>query len=89
MCFIGFNSMPNLVVILFNLLYPVFIMEFNCKGCVIKRECVKTQAIEDRRVFTGNSRLSIPQNDAYALHMTGMRRVRIDGDNCVLRVARE
>ena len=64
-------------------------MEFNCKGCVIERKCVKTQAIEDRRVFTGNSRLSIPQNDAYALHMTGMQRVRIDGDNCVLRVARE
>ena len=64
-------------------------MEFNCKGCVIERKCVKTQAIEDRRVFTGSSRLSILQNDVYALHMTGMRRVRIDGDNCVLRVARE
>ena len=32
-------------------------MGFNCKGCVIKRECVKTQAIEDRRVFAGISRL--------------------------------
>ena len=47
MCFVGFNSVPNLIVTLFNLLYPVFIVEFDCKGCVIERECVKTQAIED------------------------------------------
>ena len=81
--------MPNFIVILFNLLYLVFIVGFNCKGCVIKREYVKTQAIKDRRVFTRSSRLSIPRNDAYALHMTGMQRVRTNGDNCVSRVARE
>ena len=63
-------------------------MGFNCKGCVIERESVKTQAIEDRRVFAGSSRLSIPRNDVCAMHMTGMRRVRIDGDSCVSRVAR-
>ena len=80
--------MPNLIVILFNLLCSVFIVGFNYKGCVIERECVKTQAIEDRRVFVGSSRLSIPRNDACALHMIGMRRVRINGDNCVSRVAR-
>ena len=39
--------MPNLIVILFNLLYLVFIVGFDCKGCVIERVCVKTQAIED------------------------------------------
>ena len=72
MCFVGFNSVPNLIVILFNLLYPVFIVGFDCKGCVIERECVKTQLIEDRRVFAGSSRLSIPRNDACALYMTGM-----------------
>ena len=83
MCFVGFKSVPNLIVTLFNLLYPVCIVGFNCKGCVIERECVKTQAIEDRRVFAGISRLSIPRNDACALHMTRMRRVRIDGDSCV------
>ena len=60
MCFVGFNSVPNLIVILFNLLYPVFIVGFNCKECVIERESVKTQALEDRRVFTGSSQLSIP-----------------------------
>ena len=47
MCFVGFNSVLNLIVILFNLLYSVFIVGFNCKGHVIERECVKTQAIED------------------------------------------
>ena len=56
--------------------------------CDRERECVKTQAIEDRRVFVGISRLSIPRNNAYALHMTGIRKVRIDGDSCVSRVAR-
>ena len=63
-------------------------MGFNCKGCVIERESVKTQAIEDRRVFAGSSRLSIPRNDVCAMHMTGMRKVRTDGDSCVSRVAR-
>ena len=64
--------MPNLIVISFNLLYPVFIVGFNCKGCVIERESVKSQASEDKRIFAGSSRLSIPRNDACALHMTGM-----------------
>ena len=88
MCFVGFNFMPNLVVILFNLLYPVFIVGFNCKGCVIERESVKTQAIENRIVFTSSSWLSISWNDARALHMTAMQRVRTNGDSCVSRVAR-
>ena len=47
MCFVGFNSVPNLIVNLFNLLYPVFVVGFNCKGFVIERVCVKTQVIED------------------------------------------
>ena len=55
MFFVGFNSVPNLIVILFNLLYPIFIVGLYCKGCVIEREYVKTQAIEDRRVFVGSS----------------------------------
>ena len=72
MCFVGFNSMTNFIVILFNRLYLVFIVGFNCKGCVIERECVKTQAIEDIRVFAGSSQLSVSRNNACALHMTGM-----------------
>ena len=47
MQFVGFYSVPNLIVILFNLLYPVFIVGFDCKGCVIERVCVKTEAVED------------------------------------------
>ena len=70
LCWLLFHA--KLIVILFNLLYPVFIMGFDCKGCVIEREGVKTQAIEARRFFAGSSRLSIPRSEAYALHMNGM-----------------
>ena len=69
MCFVGFNFVPNLIVILFNLLYPVFIVGFDCKVCVIKKENVKTQTIEDWRVFAGILRLSIPRSDSCDLHM--------------------
>ena len=60
MYFVGFYSMPNLIVIIFILLYPVFIVGFDCKGCVLERESVKTQAIEARRVLVGISQLSFP-----------------------------
>ena len=55
MLFVGFYSVPNLIVILFNLMYSVFVVGIYCKGCVIVRESVKTQAIEARRVFVGIS----------------------------------
>ena len=80
--------MSNLIVILFNLMYPIFVVGIYYKSCVIVRESVKTQAIEVRRVFAGISQLSIPRKDACALHMTGMRRVSIDGDSCVSQVFR-
>ena len=86
MVFVSFYSVSNLIIILFNLMYPEFVVGIYCKGCVIVRKSVKTQAIEDWRVFVGISWLSIPQKEACALHMTGMRRVRPDGDSCVLRV---
>ena len=60
MLFVGFYSVSNFIVILFNLMYPVFVVGIYCKGCVIVRESVKTQAIEARRVFVDISRLSIP-----------------------------
>ena len=47
LCFFGLYSVPNLIVMLFNILYPVFIVGFHCKACVLERECVKTQATED------------------------------------------
>ena len=34
LCFVGLYSVPNLIVMLFNLLYLVFIVGFHCKGCV-------------------------------------------------------
>ena len=75
--------MLNLIVIIFNLVYPVFIVGCDCKGCVLEKESVKTQAIEARRLLIGVSRLIFPRSEACALHMTGMRRVCIDGDSCV------
>ena len=51
MYFVGFNSVPNFIVILFNLLYPVFVVGFYCKGCVIEREYVKIE--EFSRVARG------------------------------------
>ena len=71
--------MPNLIVIMFNLLYPVFHVGFICRGCVREREgvCEDSRQIEDCSVFAGSSRVSILQSDGCALHMTGMQIVRI------------
>ena len=55
---VDFYSVPNLIVILFNLMYPVFVVGIYCKGCMIVRESMKTQAIEAKKVFAGISRLS-------------------------------
>ena len=61
---VGFYSESNLIVIVFNLLYFIFNLGFDCKGCVRERErereCVKTQVIEVRRFLADSSRLSIP-----------------------------
>ena len=88
MLFVSFYSVPNLIVILFNLLYPVFVVRFVCKGCMLERESMKIQAIEARRFLASSSRLSIPRSEAYALHMTGIRSVSTNGDSYVSRVAR-
>ena len=77
MCFVGFYSVPNLIIIMFNLLYPVFHVGFICKGCVWERESVwRLKALKTKHHFVGSSWVSIPQSDACALHMTEMRRVR-------------
>ena len=47
----------------------------------------RLKQIEYWRVFVSNSWLSIPRNDACALYMTKMQRVRIDGNSCASRVA--
>ena len=85
---VGFYSVPNLIVIIFNILYPVFIVGFDCKGCVIERKC-ETQTIEARRFLAGSSWLSISRSEACVLHMTRMQRVSIDGDSYISQVACE
>ena len=40
--------MLNLIVILFNLMYPIFVVGIYCKGCVIVRESVKTKHLARR-----------------------------------------
>ena len=37
-CWLSFHAKFDCM--LFNLLYPVFIVEFHCKGCVLERESV-------------------------------------------------
>ena len=88
MYFVGFYSVSNLIVIIFNLLYPIFIVGLDCKGCVLERKSVKIQAIEGRRVLASSSWLNIPRSEACALHMTGMRRVCTNGDSYVSQVSR-
>ena len=51
MYFVDFNFVPNLIVIMFNLLYPVFHVGFICKGCVWERKSVKTQGKLKIEVF--------------------------------------
>ena len=47
LCFVGLYSIPNLIVMFFNLLYPVCIVGFHCKCCVLERESMNTQATKD------------------------------------------
>ena len=75
MCFIGFNSVPNLIVILFNLLYHVFIVGFDCKGCVIERkyEDSSNWRLENFREYLTTKH---PAKWLMWLAHAGMRRVR-------------
>ena len=50
--FIGFYSMPKLIVIMFNLMYPVFLMSFLFVRVLCERECVKTQGKLKTKVFS-------------------------------------
>ena len=54
--------MSNLIVILFNLMYPVFYVGFPCKGCVCERVCERvcedSRQSEEQEVFAGSSQRS-------------------------------
>ena len=58
-------------------MYLVFYVGFICKGCVRERVCEDSRQLKTKAVFAGSSRVGFPRSEACALHMTGMRRVRI------------
>ena len=68
-CFVGFYSVPNLIVIIFNLLYPVCIVWFNCKGYVIERVVWRLKHLKTEEDFASISWLSIPWSISCALHV--------------------
>ena len=68
-CFVGFYSVPNLIVIIFNLLYHVCIVGFHCKGCVIERVVWRLKHLKIEEGFVGISRLSILRSISCALHV--------------------
>ena len=68
-CFVGFYSVPNLIVIIFNLLYPVCIMGFHCKGYMIEGVVWRLKHLKIEEDFADISRLSIPRSILCALHV--------------------
>ena len=61
---------------MFNLIYPVFYMGFICKGCVRESVCEDSRQLKTKAIFASSSQVSFPRNDACAIHMTGLQRVR-------------
>ena len=59
--------MPNLIVILFNLMYPVFYVRFHCMGCVWERVWRLKTTLKIKGVFAGSSREDFPQSEAMCL----------------------
>ena len=62
---------------MFNLMYPVFYVGFIYKGCVWERVCENSRQLKTKAIFAGSSRVSFLRSEACALHMIGMRRIRI------------
>ena len=68
-CFVGFYSMSNLIVIIFNLLYPICIVGFHCMGCVIERVVWRLKHLKTEEDFIGILRLNIPWSISCVLHV--------------------
>ena len=68
-CFVGLYSVPNLIVIIFNLLYPVCIVGFHCKGYVIERVVWRLKHLKTEEDFAGILRLSIPRSISCVVHV--------------------
>ena len=47
--------MSNLIVIVFNLMYPIFYLGFICKGCVREKVCEDSRQLKTKVVFAGSS----------------------------------
>ena len=48
---------------------------------VCEREYEDSRQLKTKEVFTGNSRVAFLRSEACAQHMTGMRRIMIDGES--------
>ena len=48
---------------------------------VCERECEDSRQSEEQEVFAGSSPETFLRSEAYALHITKMRRVMTDGDS--------
>ena len=64
--YVDFNSIPNWIVILFNLMYHVFYVEFIYKGCVCERVCEDLRQLKIKAVFVGSSQVGFPRSEACA-----------------------
>ena len=73
--FVGFYFVPNFIVIMLNLMYPVFYVDLFIR-VMWERKCEDSRQLKAKVVFAGNSWVRFPRSDACALHMTGMQRVR-------------
>ena len=56
--------MPNLIVILFNLMYSIFFVGFLCMGCVWERVWKLKTSLKIKGVFTGSSQEDFPRSKA-------------------------
>ena len=63
-----------------------FMWDFTIR-VVCERVCEYSRQLKTIVVFMGSSQVAFPRSEASAQHMTGMRRVMIDGDSWFSRVS--
>ena len=67
--------MPNLIVILFNHMYPVFYVGFHCMGCMWERVWRLKTLLKTIWISQEVSQEAFPRSELRTEHMTGMRKV--------------
>jgi len=70
---------PNLIVILFNHVYPIFFVEFHCIGCVWERVWRLKTLLKTKWISREVLREAFPRSEPHVEHMTGMQRVMTVG----------